>query len=380
MNNQTLIDTNSSKQSPTTISPAKALQELAKRQASGQFTFGDPDNNSIFWRVYLGKGQLHFATSTIGQKERFLYICKKYYPELEIAELSEGEPDYNFLCSYWNSGGLLWKSVRQIMFSMTQEALIQLLSLPRATLHFEPTIGLEPLILSVGLQNAVLPLQNSINEWMKLRPVISSPFQRLAVKNMDRCCEVLLLNASDKSNVRGIYKILAENICLYELAAKLRIDVLDLAKLLQPLVKAGAATIEPYCTPENDTRPVVACIDDSKTVQKSVRLIMESYGYKILEITEPARALTTLVRQKPALILLDISMPDITGYELCSLLRQSTLLRSIPIVMLTGRGGAIDKIRARMVGATDYITKPFKPEQLLTVAQKLIYSDNTEGN
>jgi twitching motility two-component system response regulator PilG len=379
MNDQAVTNPSLSVHSPTTMSPAKALYEIVKRQASGQFTFGDFSNNSIFWKVYLGKGQLHFATSTIGQKERLFYIHQRYYPELEIPTLPAGQLDYKFICDYWQSGKLLWKSVRQLVFSMTQEALIQLLALPQSTLQVEPKIGLETLILSVGIQNAALPLQNSIQKWMKLRPEISSPFQRLSAKNMDLCIAALLPHVSANSDRQALYSLLGDNLCFYELAGKLRIDVLDLASLFQPLVKKGAATINPYCTAENDNRPVIACIDDSKTVQKNVRLIMESYGYKVLEITEPARALTTLVRQKPALVLLDISMPDISGYELCSMLRQSTLLREIPIVMLTGRDGMIDKIRARMVGATDYITKPFKPEQLLTVAQKLINFTNAEG-
>ena len=67
---------------------------------------------------------------------------------------------------------------------------------------------------------------------------------------------------------------------------------------------------------------------------------------------------------------MDICMPDIDGYELSRQLRQSPLLRDIPIVMLTGRDGLIDRFRARMVGANEYITKPFHAKQLLTVIRK----------
>lgn len=63
-------------------------------------------------------------------------------------------------------------------------------------------------------------------------------------------------------------------------------------------------------------------------------------------------------------------MPKVDGYEVCRLLRQSPLLRDIPIVMLTGREGLITRFRARMLGATEYITKPFHPKQLLTIVRK----------
>jgi twitching motility two-component system response regulator PilG len=82
--------------------------------------------------------------------------------------------------------------------------------------------------------------------------------------------------------------------------------------------------------------------------------------------------MTALARQKPNLILMDINMPEINGYELCQMLRQSDALKEIPIVMLTGRDGLIDRMRAHMVGATEYITKPIQPQELLDVIQKTI--------
>lgn len=95
---------------------------------------------------------------------------------------------------------------------------------------------------------------------------------------------------------------------------------------------------------------------------------------------EPARALTMLVRDKPNLVLMDISMPEIDGYELCRMLRLSSALKEVPIVMLTGRDGLVDRIRARMVGATNYVTKPFQPQQLLNVVNELVNSAQIEAS
>lgn len=128
--------------------------------------------------------------------------------------------------------------------------------------------------------------------------------------------------------------------------------------------------------PEND-RPLVACIDDSKTVQRQVQLTLESVGYQVLNITEPASTLTLLVRQKPGIILLDINMPEIDGYELCQMLHRSRKLKEIPIVMLTGRDGIVDRVRAKLVGANHYLTKPFDPNQLIEVVQKLALTKNS---
>ena len=63
-------------------------------------------------------------------------------------------------------------------------------------------------------------------------------------------------------------------------------------------------------------------------------------------------------------------MPKVDGHEVCRLLRQSPLLRDIPIVILAGRDRLIDRFRARMAGANEYITKPFHPKQLLIIVRK----------
>jgi twitching motility two-component system response regulator PilG len=75
---------------------------------------------------------------------------------------------------------------------------------------------------------------------------------------------------------------------------------------------------------------------------------------------------------KPDLILCDIAMPELDGYEICAMLRRSSLFRQTPIVMLTGKDGFIDRLKARMVGATDYLTKPFGQGELLMVLEKYI--------
>lgn len=128
----------------------------------------------------------------------------------------------------------------------------------------------------------------------------------------------------------------------------------------------------------SNLRPIVACIDDSKTVQRQVQMTLEPAGYQVFSITDPTTSLTELVRKKPVLILLDINMPGIDGRELCVKLRRSRILKDIPIVMLTGANKEIDRTLAKFVGANDYITKPFDPNELIRVVKKLALSTSAE--
>lgn len=354
------------------VSVIKALQEIVKKELSGRLTIRDPNADSIVWRVHVGNGLLHFATSVTGQQERLSYLLQRYYPTLEFLQPTDFESDYQHLCHYWQSGQLSLQQVRQVLFSLTQEALLQLFTLPQVQLGFEKNVGLDPLVLSVSLKQTVDAVEDSVKQWMQLQPEISSPFQRFFVPDLEQFFQVLQIDVQKSQRLEKLNQALTQNLCLYELAYQLKRDALELATFLQPLVRTGVVRMKPYRNPQNDQRPIIACIDDSKTVQRNVKLILESSGYQVLELMEPARALTTLIRNKPVLILMDISMPEIDGYELCRMLRQSTVLKEIPIVMLTGRDGLIDRLRARMVGATDYITKPFEPQQMLTIVEKLI--------
>jgi len=119
-------------------------------------------------------------------------------------------------------------------------------------------------------------------------------------------------------------------------------------------------------------RPLIACIDDSRTVQLQVSLVLEKSGYQVLTFTDPVVAVPRLIAEPPHLILLDINLPGVDGYEICRQLRRAPSLEQVPIVMLTAKDDPVHRIRARGVGAVDYITKPVTPQELLKRIQKLL--------
>ena len=153
---------------------------------------------------------------------------------------------------------------------------------------------------------------------------------------------------------------------------------MDLANVLQPLVTSGVVGVNPYEVVESPSCPVIACVDDSQTIQQFVRLALEPLGYEVLTLMDPTEALMHLIERRPTLILMDIEMPKMDGYELCQMVRQVGVLRDTPIVMLTGREGFVDRIRARMVGSTAYLTKPFDFQELKTLVQKLSLNSSTQ--
>ncbi|MBE9212814.1 response regulator [Plectonema cf. radiosum LEGE 06105] len=127
-----------------------------------------------------------------------------------------------------------------------------------------------------------------------------------------------------------------------------------------------------YQQEENLKTYTVVCIDDSRAVVNAIKMYLNDKIFSVIGINDPLKALMQIVRLKPDIILLDITMPTLDGYELCSLLRKHSLLKETPVIMVTGKKGIINRVKAKMVKASDYLTKPFQKKDLLKVIFKYI--------
>lgn len=116
--------------------------------------------------------------------------------------------------------------------------------------------------------------------------------------------------------------------------------------------------------PPARSRGTVMVVDDSATVRKLVTITVEDMGFDVLEASNGSQALSKIFEKKPDCIFLDIKMPQMDGYQVCKILKENEHTQDIPIIMLTGQDGFIDRVRGKMAGALDYITKPFDAETL----------------
>lgn len=130
---------------------------------------------------------------------------------------------------------------------------------------------------------------------------------------------------------------------------------------------AGAPT---PTAPRTPTAPQVLVIDDSITVRSLVSRTLERRGYRVWGAATAEAALDELHRFAPDLVFLDIELPNMDGFELCQRLKSDPGLKGVPVVMLSGKDGVLDKFRGKRVGASGYITKPFSSSDLLEAAQE----------
>lgn len=121
--------------------------------------------------------------------------------------------------------------------------------------------------------------------------------------------------------------------------------------------------------PENKT---ILVVDDSATVRKLVSGKLEKCGLDVICAVDGMDALEKINENIPDLILLDITMPRMDGYQVCKLIRGNEATKDVPVVMISGKDGFFDKVRGRMAGTTGYITKPFGPETLMKTVEAYI--------
>lgn len=125
--------------------------------------------------------------------------------------------------------------------------------------------------------------------------------------------------------------------------------------------------------------PRVLVVDDEPNILLSLEFLMQQAGFDVTTAEDAERAQTLISQQVPDLILLDISLPGMSGFDLLELLRADESTRSLPVVMLTAHGREVEKEKGMALGASDYITKPFSTRELVSRVQTLLGIATTEG-
>ena len=114
----------------------------------------------------------------------------------------------------------------------------------------------------------------------------------------------------------------------------------------------------------------VLVIDDSNTIRRSAEIFLKQGGHDVLLAEDGFDALAKVNDFQPQLIFCDILMPRLDGYQTCAIIKRNSKYAGVPVVMLSSKDGVFDKARGRMVGAQDYLTKPFTKDQLLQAVRQ----------
>ncbi|WP_392535814.1 response regulator [Nostoc sp. C117] len=336
------------------------------------------------WFVFFLNGQIIYCQEGESSLSRITDYLRHYRVEMRIADkqiaslLSTDAPEYAYIWALLEQNIINPKIAASIIHGLVHETLFDLLSLHQGNFIFRQAAALAPQLNTFEIAPFVTKIMKQVQEWKQLYPHIQSPEQLPVLSD-----KVQMDSSLPAATVNKLQHWADGKTSLRQLARYLNRDILTVARAIYPYVQQSWLKLVYSATDKLDVhtddwelkrkhRGRVVCIDDAIAIGETINSILQAQGYEAIALTNPLEALSLVFQLKPDLILCDIAMSELEGYEVCAMLRQSTAFRLTPIIMLTGKDGFIDRVKARMVGATDYLTKPFTDTELIMLVEKYI--------
>ncbi len=356
--------------------PSKLLLKINEEKFSGKVVVQNPDDDFVTWHIYLGKGKIHYATSSIGLKERCDYlidhygfgdICDFHFPKDLIQ-------DYSYFYQLWKDKILTFEQIRAICECLTSEALLHILALPRSRCILIADVDLPSPILNLDINQSIETLEDKVQYWSSLKPGINSPFQRPLIHDWLETKPILEKSGKYSNDwLQQLYKALSNVNCLYEIAKKTKTSSLDLSILFAQLVETEQATMLPYQDIVAEDGPHIIYVDDHPVSQRIVAYSLEAMDFRVTVISDPNKALIALQEQKVDLAIIGAEMKEIDGFQLTQLCRQVPELESLPIILIMEAGKSlVHEIKAKISRASGYIRKPFLPQELIAKVEQYL--------
>ncbi|MBR8831187.1 MAG: Regulator of RpoS [Chroococcopsis gigantea SAG 12.99] len=367
------------------------LQLIELGQRTGELFIEPYDNNSSSkrmeivprgWFVFFVNGQIVYATDRSSHNllrlkdyVRFHRIQQGPREEVSTANILN-TPEYFYIWQLLEKNLITPAQAREIIGCMVRETLFDLFCLRQGAFTFELGSPLAPQLMTMAVAPLVRKIVGQVQQWKHFHPQIQHPDQFFVIVDP----EELQGNIPDRA-YRNLDKWAKNKTSLRQLSRYLGRDLVLVARTLYPYVQRGwVQFVHPgaqkeeadrHHWPQPDNMPLkIACIDDDLSVGKTVEAILADNGYGVTLYTDPLEALRGVFIEPPDVILCDLTMPKLDGYDLCAMLRHSGQFRQTPIIMLTSKEAFIDRVKARIIGATDYLTKPFGGNELLLLLEK----------
>ncbi|MDZ8055607.1 MAG: response regulator [Aulosira sp. ZfuVER01] len=344
------------------------------------------------WTFYYHLGQIVWAAGGTHTYRRLRRCIAQTTPQIDInniqldfKELSKDYRDYQILEILYKKqvlkqeqiNAIVEKTVAELLFDIVQRLNSEFLSCDR-----HQQVILEVPISSINAQISLKQMQDSWNNWSKAGLASISPNLAPVLRRPQE-----LQKQVSSSVYNNVVNLINGKHTLWDLAVKMNQSVLPVTRSLLPYINQGITELvevpdlslpvknnSTVPQAKASTIPLIACVDDSPQVCKMLEQIITANGLRFLAIQDPLQALPILIQNKPDLIFLDLIMPVVNGYEVCTHLRRSSLLSKTPVVILTGSDGLFDQVRSKVFGATEFLTKPVVPDQVMEMVNKHIFT------
>lgn len=372
------------------------LTALKQERFSGQLLIKSSLGQE--WIIYFFLGRILYAAGGTHSVRRWFRYLRLHCPQADLQQLklsavlshASNNSDNCWECHLLNAGvekqqitreqagKMIVAIVAEVMFDITQVAHVTYQSKPD-----HPTL---PQLALLDPGQLLSEVQQVWQLWQKAKIADRSPNKAAIINQPEQ-----LQQQVSPAVYQNLIKLLDGQRTLRDLSVVMNRDAKDVVCSLLPYIQAGLvelidipdlappvapASPAPLPSTPSGKGPLIACIDDSPLVCQSMEQILTANGYRFFAVQDSLRAIAGLLGRKPDLIFLDLVMPNTNGYEICSQLRKVSAFRLTPIIILTGNDGIIDRVRAKIVGASDFLSKPVDAETVLSVTSKHLNSNS----
>ncbi len=377
----------------TSSKQVKLFDSLLQAGLTGYLTFINPIKQNQ-WYFSLYQGQVLYATDNKYFLRRWHRNLVSFLPQVDfdpsyVHQLSFDKTSMEPSQTFWEYELLhSWVESRQISFEQAQDLIYATVT----EILFDITQGIE-VICRVEIDDSLLPLLAPVS-LASIIPEAKKQWQQwqdamIADRSPNLAPVILQPNQLQQRTATQFYQnwsnLLNGELTLRDIAVTKKIPVLNVIQFLLPYIQSGIiglveveeaenadSTDTGLILDEDQQKPLIACIDDSKATTSMIGQIFAIAGYRFMAINNPLEAIASLKEEQPDLILLDLHMPEMDGYELCSQLRQDPNFAQTPIIFLTSSHSVIDRIKSKMVGSSHFIQKTVDADQLIhTINQYL---------
>lgn len=360
-------------------------------QYNGQLILTSPKGHQ--WTFYYRLGRIVWATGGTHPFRRWRRLMAQHCPQIDVDKIQLRQQ--NVAMNYWDYRLLeiLYKKQkiqREQIHAIVENTLAELLfDLAQQTKFVavkcdrNQQVILETPMSFTSADVSLKQMQDSWNLWTQAGLANVFPDLAPVIRRSEQLQELV-----SPPVYKNFVNLINGKLTLRELATKTKQNVLPVSRSLLPYILKGIIelvevpdlplvliqqpnkSISPQ--PKTDHSLLIACVDDSPQVCKMLEEIIISHGLRFIKIQDAVQALPILIQEKPDLIFLDLIMPVASGYEICAQLRRISTFTNTPIIILTGNDGLLDRMRAKVVGSTDFLAKPVVTDKVMSIVRKYL--------
>ena len=388
------------------MKPSLNLNDLLVNAEQNNFTGKVlvKSQNAVQWQLYFLLGKVIWINGGYHAHRSWLRKLVKFCPEINCEDLGSATKNY-YECPQYQTLYLLAsknlinkEKVKLILELRIEEKFFDILqeqeksqvtyNLKQDTPSNILNYGFKPSLVIIDYHNILHKAQEQIMFFAK------SSLKDISLNYAPKIFDNQKLHKKVKLETYSHFVHFFDgNLSLRDLSLRLNKNVVKLALSLVSFINQGIIKLEAISDVNNNinvqqyaftilkykrlaTKFTIACIDDNEQFHDSMNIIISKLSGRYVEIKDEFKAITSLVECNPDLIFINVAMPVVNGYELCSQIKRVPQLNQIPIILLSDNKSLTDRMRSKLVGASDFITKPLGEKYITKILDKLT-SDST---